>query len=108
MPPCMVTRLAAHSWHFYGPLTSKESSKPLYGKICALKRHLCQAAGVKRKTAHSLMCLVSFQCWGRRKADTRENRSSLECLFEYEKPTEENVANVSAVLGPSASVLNIN
>ena len=45
---------------------------------------------------------------GRRKADTQENRSSLECLFEYEKPTEENVANVSAVLGPSTSVLNIN
>ena len=79
----------------------KYPPKPVYGIICAIKRHLCKAAGVKRKTAHSLRVtsassLFSAGVEERLIRERTGHRSN--ALFKYEKPTEENAAKVSAVV----------
>ena len=66
---------------------------------------MCDAAGFKRKTAHSLRvtCVSSLFNSGVEEKLIRErsgHRSN--ALLQYEKPTEENVSKVSKILGPSA------
>ena len=65
---------------------------------------MCDAAGFKRKTAHSLRvtCVSSLFNSGVEEKLIRErsgHRSN--ALLQYEKPTEENVSKVSKILGPS-------
>ena len=65
---------------------------------------MCDAAGFKRKTAHSLRvtCVSSLfnsgveEKWIRERSGHHSN-----ALLQYEKPTEENVSKVSKILGPS-------
>ena len=70
---------------------------------------MCESAGFKRKTAHSLRvtCVSSLFNAGVDEKLIRErsgHRSNV--LFQYEKPTEENVSKVSNILGPSTSVVS--
>ena len=70
---------------------------------------MCEAAGFKRKTAHSLRvtCVSSLFNAGMEEKLIREgsgHRSN--ALFQYEKPTEENVSKVSKILGPSVSAVS--
>ena len=70
---------------------------------------MCESAGFKRKTAHSLRvtCVSSLFNAGVDEKLIRErsgHRSN--ALFQYEKPTEENVCKVSNILGPSTSVVS--
>ena len=70
---------------------------------------MCEAAGFKRKTAHSLRvtCVSSLFNAGMEEKFIRERsgyRSN--ALFQYEKPTEENVSKVSKILGPSVSAVS--
>ena len=63
---------------------------------------MCESAGFKRKTAHSLRvtCVSSLFNAGVDEKLIRErsgHRSN--ALFQYEKPTEENVSKVSNILG---------
>ena len=64
---------------------------------------MCETAGFKRKTAHSLRvtCVFSLFNAGMEEKLIRErsgHRSN--ALFQYEKPTEENVSKVSKIQGP--------
>ena len=65
---------------------------------------MCESAGFKRKTAHSLRvtCVSSLFNAGVDEKLIRErsgHRSNT--LFQYEKPTEENVSKVSNILSTS-------
>ena len=70
---------------------------------------MCEAAGFKCKTAHSLhvTCVSSLFNGGMEEKLIHErsgHRSN--ALFQYEKPTEENVFKVSKILGPSVSAVS--
>ena len=69
---------------------------------------MCEAAGFKRKTAHSLRvtCVSSLFNAGMEEKLIRERSGHrTNALFQYEKPTEENVSKVSKTLGPSVSAV---
>lgn len=70
---------------------------------------MCEAAGYKRKTAHSfrVTCVFSlFNAEMEEKSIRVRSRHRCNTLFQYEKPTEENVSKVSKILGPSASTIS--
>ena len=65
---------------------------------------MCDAAGFKRKTAHSLRvtCVSSlFNSEVEEKLIRERSGHRSNALLQYEKPTEENVSKVSKILGPS-------
>jgi len=70
---------------------------------------MCEAAGFKRKTTHSLrVTSVSslFNAGMEEKLIRERSGRRSNALFQYEKPTEENVSKVSKILGPSVSAVS--
>ena len=68
---------------------------------------LCEAAGVKRKTAHCLRvtCASSLFNAGIEKKLKREGTGHRsKALLKYEEPSEENKGKVSYLLGPNAAL----
>ena len=69
---------------------------------------MCESAGFKRKTAHSLRvtCVSSlFNAGVDEKLIRERSGQRSNALFQYEKPTEENVSKVSNILGPTNLLL---
>ena len=116
--PCLVeifrlyiglveTRAKEVSAFYFKPSKTKFSFDKVPVGINSLNKilpEMCEAAGFKRKTAHSLRvtCVSSLFNAGIEEKLIRErsgHRSN--ALFQYEKPTEENVSKVSNILGPS-------
>ena len=46
------------------------------------------------------MCFLPVQCWIKEKLIRERSGYRSNALFQYEKPTEENVSKVSNILGP--------
>lgn len=68
---------------------------------------LCEAAGVKRKTAHCLhvTCALSlFNAGVKEKLICERTGHWSNALLKYEKPSEENKGKVSYLLGPNAEL----
>jgi len=66
---------------------------------------LCEAAGVKRNTAHCLRvtCASSlFDAGVEEKLIREQTGHRSNALLKYEKPSEENKGKVSYLLGPNA------
>lgn len=71
---------------------------------------MCEAVGVKRKTAHSLRVTLAsslFNAGINEKMIRQRTGHRSDALFTYEKPSEENVVKVSAILGPDKSKKDI-
>lgn len=98
---------------YFRPSTTKfgyEKSPVGINKLNQILPVMCEAVGVKRKTAHSLRVTLAsslFNAGINEKMIRQRTGHRSDALFTYEKPSEENVAKVSAILGPDKSKKDI-
>jgi integrase len=95
---------------YFRPSTKKfgyEKSLVGINTLNKMLPEMCQAVGVRRKTTHSLRVTCSSSLFNvgveEKIIRQRTGHRSDAAIFHYEKPTEENIAKVSAILGPNSN-----